>query len=941
MNSFINLHLVTKSGIGWRFASYILLFSSIVTLLSTVFQLTVEYRRDVNGVEVQLDQIRGSYSPSLANSLWVASRQDLQLQLEGILHLPDMQYIEIVSDTNATIATAGEPRTGRTVVREFPLNYLYRDKQVFLGKARVVASLSGIYQRLEDKILTILATQGIKTFLVSFFILMLFQFLVGRHLKEIAAYSARMQVGALDEPLILGRPSRHGVEDEFDRAVDALNAMRLRLKESYGQLQGSEERYRLVEDATQDGLWDWDVAGGRVQYSAAWARLLGFDAEELEPSFAFWESRMHLDDRAIMHNAIQSHFQGNRRGIYIEHRLRSKDGDWKWFLGRGRVVERTPEGAPLRAVGTISDISGRKQAEEQLRLSAMVFDSMTEGVVVTDINAKILSVNKSFSEITGYKAEEVLGLNPHFLTSGHHDASFYQDLWRSLNTSGQWRGEIWDRRKNGKVYLKSLSIKAVRGQHGELIHYVGIFSDITAQKENEELILHLAQHDALTGLPNRHQVQDRLGRALANAQRDQLQVAMLFLDLDRFKIINDSLGHTVGDALLEMVAERLEKCVRPSDTVGRLSGDEFVVLLPQLRETGTPSRIAQAILDSLLQPFDIAGHSITSTFSIGISLYPNDGEDFASLLQSADTALYNAKANGRNTYQFFTRNMQGHALDRLKMENILRRALEKDELSLHYQPQIDLRTGMIIGCEALLRWNSAELGAVSPAQFIPIAEDSGLIIGIGKWVLQEACRQMREWLDAGYPEIVVAVNISSTQFRRDDLVATVEEAIQASGINPRNLELELTESVLMQDSDLVISTLSKLKDVGVMLSIDDFGTGYSSLSYLKRFSVDKLKIDQSFVRDLEKDKDDSAIVLAVIQLGRSLKLKTIAEGVETEGQLAFLREKGCHEAQGYLFSRPVPAQEFIPFLERRQQIEPEKSGQLIEFGRAFNGASRT
>ncbi len=938
MPSLINLRSAANPGIGWRFAFYILLFSSIVTLLATALQLTVEYRRDVNGIEMQLDQIRGSYSQSLASSLWVASRQDLQLQLEGILRLPDMQYLEIVSDTNTAIATAGAPLAGQTVMREFPLNFIYRGKAVYLGKVRAVASLAGVYQRLQDEILVILAAQGVKTFLVSFFVLVLFQFLVGRHLKAIAAFSGRLQAGGLGVPLVLDRQPAAG-EDELDLAVHALNAMRLRLKESYGQLQRSEERYRLVADATQDGLWDWDVATGKVEYGAAWERLLGYAAEEVEPVYSFWESRIHPDDCAAALRAIQSHFQGNSRAISIEHRLRTKGGDWKWFLGRGQVVERTPEGKPLRAVGTISDISERKQADEQLQLSATVFDNVAEGIMITDAHANILSVNRAFSEITDHPSGDVIGHNPHFLSSGHHDAEFYRALWASLNSTGQWQGEIWDRRKNGKLYLKWLSIKAVKDAKGDLAHYVGIFSDITALKENEARILHLAHHDALTGLPNRYLLQDRLNRALASAERDKSQVAMLFLDLDRFKIINDSLGHAVGDQLLKMVAERLEKCVRLSDTVSRLGGDEFLVILPQLRESETVARIAQKILDSLLQPFDIAGHAITSTFSIGISFYPNDGNDFATLLQMADTALGNAKASGRNTYQFFTQNMNVHALDRLNMENCLRNALERNELSLHYQPQVDLRSGLVIGAEALLRWNSAELGSVSPVQFIPIAEDSGLIFSIGKWVLQQACRQMRAWLDAGYPEIVVAVNISSTQFRRGDLVATVAEAIQLSGINPGSIELELTESVLMQDSDLVMNTLAKLKAVGVMLSIDDFGTGYSSLSYLKRFSVDKLKIDQSFVRDLAVDKDDSAIVLAVIQLGRSLKLKTIAEGVETEEQLAFLRDRGCHEAQGYLISRPVPAQEFVSFLENRQQIEPGKSGQLIEFGRAFHGAS--
>jgi diguanylate cyclase (GGDEF)-like protein/PAS domain S-box-containing protein len=585
-----------------------------------------------------------------------------------------------------------------------------------------------------------------------------------------------------------------------------------------------------------------------------------------------------------------------------------RDGSLRWVWVNSVPLYEDDSATPRGVITTIADITARRESEEQLRLAWTVFRNSVEAIIVTDANQRILSVNKAFSEVTGYSAEEAIGQTPRLLKSGHHDPAFYEAMWGEIEEHGFWQGEINDRRKNGTLYPSALSISAVRDNAGRISHYVAVFSDITERKASEARIAFLAQHDALTGLPNRALLHDRLEQALANAVRRQKRIALLFLDLDRFKTINDSLGHMMGDQLLQGVALRLSACVRETDTVSRQGGDEFLIVLTDVEVPADAARVAEKILDRLREPFQINTQQLGTSFSIGIALYPEDGQDVESLMKNADTAMYHAKESGRNTYRFFDEVMNVNALERLHLENALRRALENNEFQLYYQPQVDLATGRIIGMEALLRWFSGTLGSVPPARFIPIAEECGLIVPIGRWVLHEACRQARHWQDAGFAPVPVAVNLSALQFRRDDIIATVRDVLETNGLDGQWLELELTESLLMQSGNAVEDTLARLKKLGVRMSIDDFGTGYSSLAYLKRFPVDRLKIDQSFVRDLNEDPDDAVLVRTIIQLGHNLRLEVIAEGTETPEQMEFLRQEGCTAAQGYLFSPPLPAE---------------------------------
>ncbi|CAM5401836.1 EAL domain-containing protein [Thauera mechernichensis] len=538
-------------------------------------------------------------------------------------------------------------------------------------------------------------------------------------------------------------------------------------------------------------------------------------------------------------------------------------------------------------------------------------------MLITDAAGTIIAANPAFSRITGYTLDEVIGHSPGLLNSGRQDAGFYRRMWSAINSRGQWQGEIWNRRRNGSIYPEWLSISAVHGEDGKVLNYIGIFSDITERKEAEARILHLAHHDPLTNLPNRALLQDRLQQVLLQARRHRRGVAVLLLDLDRFKTINDILGHESGDGLLLQITERCRSTIRDTDTLARLSGDEFVIVLQEVDGAHDAAIIARKILDEVALPCQLGEHRITVTASIGIALYDQDGGTPSALLRNADAAMHRAKEAGRNGFEFFSAEMNTSSLGQLLLENQLRGAADRSELLLHYQPKECAISGRLLGLEALLRWQHPELGLVAPGRFIPLAEEIGLIGTIGEWVLGEACRQQRAWLDAGLDIVPVAVNLSAQQLAQQNIVSQISNAINDAGLAPEVIELELTETMLMRDIDRNIHTLIRLRDMGVRLSIDDFGTGYSSLNYLRQFPVNALKIDRSFVSDISAEGNEGKIASAIIGMAHSLGLEAIAEGVETEAQRSFLVAQGCHQLQGYLIGRPVPAGELAPRLRPR------------------------
>ena len=557
-----------------------------------------------------------------------------------------------------------------------------------------------------------------------------------------------------------------------------------------------------------------------------------------------------------------------------------------------------------------TDISERVAAEAEIKQLARAFQSTTEAIMITDSENRIITVNKAFEAITGYKLNEVKGQNPRILQSARQSRRFYQKLWHTLKNTGQWRGEIWNRRKNGEIYPEWLNISTIHNNDNQPTHYVAVFSDITAQKESQNQLYNLAYHDPLTQLPNRLLFQDRLDHALKQAHREQNLMALFTIDLDRFKYINDSLGHPVGDFVLKQAAEHLLSLVRETDTVARMGGDEFTVIADGFSDVQSINNLAGKITHGMANNLSIDDQNIISTVSMGIAIYPQDGTTSQELLKNADAALYKAKEHGRNNFQYYTEDLSKSAFECLLLENQIMQGIEREEFILYYQPQYEVATGKLVSAEALVRWNHPDLGMVSPDHFISVAEDTGLIIPLGEWILNQACKQMKSWLEKGYNMDLVAVNLSGAQVERAGLFETVKSALESSGLSAEKLELEVTESFVMRKINDSISLLESFNRLGIRIAIDDFGTGYSSLSYLKRLPVSTLKIDRSFIKDIPDDSEDSAIARAIIALGHSLGLSIVAEGVENKAQLNFIYQENCDLVQGFLKGKPVSPDQF-------------------------------
>ena len=562
-----------------------------------------------------------------------------------------------------------------------------------------------------------------------------------------------------------------------------------------------------------------------------------------------------------------------------------------------------------RTAALTLEIAERKQAEVAIRKLSSAMEKVADSIFITDCNGVIEYMNPAFEMITGYCREEALGQTPRIIKSGKHDEQFYQQIWETLLQGEVYRNVFINRRKDGQLYHEAVTITPLTDEHGKITHYISSGKDITESIQTQERLHHLAHHDALTGLPNRVLFVERLKHALQRAERRKRAVAVLFLDMDRFKIVNDTLGHEAGDRLLQAMAARLHACIREGDTVARFGGDEFAGFLSDVASPEDVAVVVSKFLDALAPPFLIDGHELFISGSIGISLYPEDGTDTQTLMKNADSAMYRAKQKGGNTSEFYHSEMTEHALTRLSRETGLRRGLEREEFVLHYQPQFDLKSGEVVGFEALIRWENSEAGAMQPNEFIPLLEETGLIVQVGEWILRTACMQHAAWLAAGLPPLRIAVNISSRQFDGDELIVTLRKVLDAHCMEPQYLELEITETILMKNAEPDIEALQALSSMGMRFAIDDFGTGYSSLTYLKRFPINILKIDKAFVHDITSNADDAAIVRAIITMAHSLNMKTVAEGVETREQLDFLRTQGCDYAQGYYFSPPLSGPE--------------------------------
>ncbi len=696
----------------------------------------------------------------------------------------------------------------------------------------------------------------------------------------------------------------------FDPIIEKIRQQNRGLEKSRRSLAKAQEIAHL-------GNWDWNIVSNELTWSDEIYRIFGCNPQTFGATYDAFLGFIHPQDRDKVANAVHLALQ-EKQAYEVEHRIVRPDGTQRIVQEQGEVI-RDAQGNPIQMLGTVHDITERKRAEERLILSDRVIRNTSEGIVITKSDGSIVDANDAFTAITGYTREEVLGKNPRIMKSGRQDQGFYEQMWQQITTRGRWSGEIWDRKKNGTEYPKWLSINAVKDEQGQTTHYIGIFSDISKAKATEEKLQQLAFYDSLTRLPNRALCQNRLEHEIKMAQRHGTKLAVLYMDLDRFKYVNDTLGHAIGDRLLVAAAERIKECMRETDTVARLGGDEFTVILNDIEDAADIERVASCIIERLSDKFVILGNELNVGASIGISLYPDNGTTLEQLTKSADVAMYRAKEEGKNTYRFFNYELHAAMQRRVELDKKLRASMQQDELEIYYQPKVDLRSGTIIGMEALLRWRCPDTGLmITPTEFIPVAEETGLILSLGEWVLRKACEQNVAWITAGYKPLRVAVNLSARQFEQKDLVERVASILIETGLEPRFLELEITETVLMCDEQKAIDTLTRLGKLGVQLAIDDFGTGYSSLASLKRLPIQTLKIDKSFINDLEENIDSAAIVSAIISMANSLDLEIIAEGVETKAQMDYLRREGCDEMQGFYYSKAIPTVEFCAVLEKEE-----------------------
>ncbi|MBV8048712.1 MAG: EAL domain-containing protein [Paludibacterium sp.] len=889
--------------------------------------LTLNLQRETATAALATDERRvlDILALGMQEPLWNLSRQSGAPLIESVMDDPRVVSIR-VTDTQSNTVFLSSMRSDRAIgsVSVLQKPVIYRGEEI--GLVTIVFDTEHLANQLKSDLQHMVMTLLAQIVLSMLLIMALLHSRFLRPIRELTHQATQLaelkleghfdwargdEIGRLGRHLEWTRSELKRLFDELRAKTIALEADIARRREMEEALRRSETKYRELFWSNLDGIVISSLDGQVIDANPAFLNLMCYSLDQLKLQ-NFWslvaqesEALEHFNlDNKVLRFGYCDEFEAsylNRFGNPVPVSVKT-------------VAMRDSSGRINAVWRMVRDISERRSAEERMQLAAKVFENTTEGIMITDGDLRIRIVNRAFSDITGYSQQEVLGQKPSILSSGRHENAFYTQMWQQLGSQGFWQGEIWNRRKNGEIYPEWLAINVVKSALGELTHYVAIFSDQSERRAADERIQFLAHFDVLTGLPNRAQLQDRTELAITAAGRDNLHLALLLLDLDRFKTINESLGHSAGDTLLQVAADRIKSVLAPGQMVARQGGDEFIIMLPAIVDPGEAAVVAERIIHAFAPPVDLHNHSISITPSIGISIYPEDGHDFDMLVRNADAAMYHAKSFGRNSFKFYTADLNARAHEILAIESQLRFALDRNEFMLHYQPQVDMRSGRIVGAEALIRWNHPALGLLGPNRFIDVAEERGFIVQLGNWVIREACRQLAAWRAADLPEISLAINLSALQFRQAELVSTLERAVSANGLPGRALDIEVTESVVMEDVDSTEQTIDAIKRMGMQLSIDDFGTGYSSLSYLKRFKADKLKIDRSFVLDIPEDSDDCEIAKAVINMAQTLNMKVVAEGVETIEQWQFLLAEGCDLVQGYLLAKPLPAAEFAVLL---------------------------
>lgn len=891
-----------ESPLTRRLIIAVVLFSSVITLGLTLVQLAFDYKTGLGKLHDNLNMIEQAQVPPLVHGVWAFDEVQIDSQLAGIVNLSDIRYAAI--SVNGIVKWhKGSQNADNVVDRSYPLVTHYRGQITEIGILHVQATLDGLYRELTGKVFLILMSNGIKTFLVAGFLVFFVHRIIGKHLQKITLFSRN---AAKEEELIL---DRNGTKpDELDHLVESLNVMRARIRESYNLMLASEERFRQAFENAPHGIALVSLDGYWIKTNAAARKILGISQESL----------LGMTTQAL---TLPPDYKLEKPMLddLINDRIEEYEID-KRFLGpRGEIVKVHVNASKTRLADERSSVvvlhfQDMTQAEEHDRLVTLqstAIHAAATGIFITDLSGIIEWSNPAFSKITGYSPQELTGMSPRILNSGHHPKGYYRDLWSTVITGNVWRREITNKRKDGTLYIANQTISPLLDSQRNVTHFVAVQEDVTEQKKAEERFLYMAEHDDLTGLVNRPKLLESIDTARALSDRTGTAIALLYFDIDAFKDINDVFGHDLGDLVIVEVARRLKRMTRVSDTLARLGGDEFAILQTGLHTPQSAADLARKIIDEMRHPMLIEGKEIIVSASIGISAYPADSGDGAQLLNKADMAMYKAKDKGRNTFHFFSPEMESQVRQRLDIAQKLRRALNENEFSLVYQPQVDLHSGRANAAEALLRWNDPDTGEpISPLTFIPIAEETGLILPIGDWVLRAACRQAAQWVEQGLDGFQrIAVNISAMQFQSPGFLDNVRAILKETGLSPEVLEMELTESLFIEDSDALLKAMDELRAMGVSLSVDDFGTGYASLAYLKTFPINRLKIDRSFIEESAGNDQDAAIVRGIVGLGGALGLNVIAEGVETAEQAAFLKSCGCDETQGFFYARPMSAEQ--------------------------------
>lgn len=923
-----NFSAFRQNRLGTRLLGGVLVISGILAFLISALQLSIEYEHDLDRVSQRLLQVKHSTGDTLTAAAWQFDQSLMELQMRGILQLPDIVYIALEAEGVGSILLGENPEPRLAMSYNFPLVHVQDGVTNTIGSVTVVASREHALSRLWSRVGVEVLSQFVKTLIVSILLLVFFRYLVTRRMSQLTAKAGKLSLDNLSIPIALKRLRLFSrTTDELDDFADHLDSVRRSLAKEVDErikaesaLEHTRERFRLAMQGANDGLWDWNLVDDTVFYSERWCDMLGYQKEEVPASTDFWLQHVDQRDRDVVQKQLDLYLNKEIDSFSVQYRINHKAGHLVWVLSRGFVV-RDERDVATRFIGTAVDVTNTVLAENTIKKLSTAMLNSPVAVAICDDALKLEYYNPLFARSIGLGEHSAINDSVlDLLLDSNLESDDQHPLSRALLLRREWQGEMQLKNQAGELRWQAVKVSFVKGHLEDHSGFLILLEDITERKKYEQQLAHQANYDALTKLPNRVLAANRLQKALAKARRDQAYVGIIFFDLDQFKLINDSLGHEAGDELLIQVAGRLKHCIREDETIARFGGDEFLMVLPDIKDPLDCESVAARIMEVLSKPFNLDERNVFVTASLGISVFPQDGESAEVLIQHADTAMYKSKEVGRSTFHFFTQRLNQEAQRQLVIETELRLAIERKELDVYFQPIFDCHQGKIVGAEALMRWKNQNLGDIPTNKFIEVAEKSALIHKLDDWVIDSSCSALRGMLDRGSFDGFVAVNVSSRELQRESLVAKVKNTLRVHDLAPESLHLELTERSIINARSSTLAQLNELQQIGVHLAIDDFGTGYSALGYLLNLPFSVVKIDRSFIGDVPNNVRHTALVSSVIDMVHNLGMKVLAEGVESVEQYDCLQQAGCDFVQGYYIARPTPVDQFEALI-----LSPESS----------------